>query len=61
MSNRDPNQDPTWRGLRFRDPANIPKETWATSYDSATLRLVCWIVIVVCGSMALLCLVALLK
>lgn len=56
-----PNTDTLWRGLRFRDPANIPRNTPFTTYDSATLRRVCWVVIAISAPLALLCLVALLK
>ena len=57
MSNHDPNQDPTWHDIRFRDAANIPTD--APSYDRTPFRLVCWIVIALSVPLALACLVAL--
>ena len=59
MTNHDPNSDPTWRGIRFRDAANIPHDTPLTTYNRAMLRLVCWLVIALSGPMALACLIAL--
>ena len=55
MTNHDPNSDPIWRDIRFRDAANIPADT--PSDDRAPFRLVCWIVIALSVPLALVCLV----